>query len=309
MVLADLLLPTQPNFEAPVAQEGLSIMTMDYVNLVAPMEENDNRLLQALVLGVKDFVGKCGYNQVLVGLSGGVDSSLVAGLAVLALGAQGVKGVLLPSRFSSQTGIDDALYLAKHLNIEYDMVSIEPIFQAYEQIMPLEFGQKGIPQQNLQARIRATMLMGLSNAHSSLLLLTCNKSEVFAGYGTLYGDLAGALAPIKDLTKAQIYSLCRILNRVLGTEVVNESILTKAPSAELDQNQKDCDFLPPYEHLDVWVECCSSFSDFEGKEQSEKWRRNFLQNEYKLRQIPLGLAVTPFSLNQNRSVPVAKKLC
>ena len=215
----------------------------------------DEALLHdALVLGTRDYVHKCGFRSVVLGLSGGIDSALVAALAVDALGAENVRGLALPTEFSSQGSIDDARSLAANLGIRFDVVPIQGAFEAMKgQMGPLFEGRpEDTTEENLQARLRGVTLMAMSNKFGSLLLTTGNKSELAVGYCTLYGDMCGGLAVISDLPKTWVYRVARWMNR--DREVIPESSLTKAPSAELRPNQTDQDSLPPYEVLDAILE-------------------------------------------------------
>ena len=189
-----------------------------------------------LVWKIRDYFAGAGLKKAVLGLSGGIDSAIVAALAVDALGAENVHGILMPSEYSSLSSVTDSVELANNLGMSYDLVPIEKIYKR--------------AQENLQARIRGTILMTWANRFNALLLNTSNKSELFTGYGTLYGDLCGALMVIADLYKLQVYELSHYENKLHGKEVIPESILTKAPSAELRPNQKDTDSLPPYEQLD-----------------------------------------------------------
>lgn len=200
---------------------------------------------------IQKYFASAGMKKAVLGLSGGIDSALVAALAVDALGAENVHGILMPSEFSSLSSVTDSIELANNLGMSYDIVPIEKIYKRamIEMIRFFELGKWSVAQENLQARIRGTILMTWSNRFNALLLNTSNKSELFTGYGTLYGDLCGAIMVIADLYKVQVYELSHYENS-LGRELIPESILTKAPSAELRPNQKDSDSLPEYELLD-----------------------------------------------------------
>ncbi len=206
-----------------------------------------------LIVGkLRDYFAGAGLKKAVLGLSGGIDSALVAALAVDALGAENVHGILMPSGYSSLGSVTDSVELANNLDIGYDIIPIEKIYKRamIEMIKFFELGKWHVAQENLQARIRGTILMTWANRFNALLLNTSNKSELFTGYGTLYGDLCGAVMVIADLYKLQVYELSRYENILHGQELIPESILTKAPSAELRPNQKDSDSLPEYEHLD-----------------------------------------------------------
>ena len=205
-----------------------------------------------LVWKIRDYFAGAGLKKAVLGLSGGIDSAIVAALAVDALGSENVHGILMPSEYSSLGSVTDSVELANNLGMGYDIVPIEKIYKRamIEMIRFFELGKWSVAQENLQARIRGTILMTWSNRFNALLLNTSNKSELFTGYGTLYGDLCGAMMVIADLYKVQVYELSHYENTLHGKEVIPESILTKAPSAELRPNQKDSDSLPEYELLD-----------------------------------------------------------
>ena len=205
-----------------------------------------------LVGKIRQYFATAGMKKAVLGLSGGIDSAIVAALAVDALGPDNVHGIRMPSEFSSLSSVTDSIELANNLGMSYDIVPIEKIYKRamIEMIRFFELGKWSVAQENLQARIRGTILMTWSNRFNALLLNTSNKSELFTGYGTLYGDLCGAMMVIADLYKVQVYELSHYENTLHGKEVIPESILTKAPSAELRPNQKDTDSLPEYEQLD-----------------------------------------------------------
>ena len=205
-----------------------------------------------LVWKIRDYFAGAGLKKAVLGLSGGIDSAIVAALAVDALGAENVHGILMPSQFSSLSSVTDSIELANNLGISYDIVPIEKIYKRamIEMIRFFELGKWSVAQENIQARIRGMILMAWSNRFDALLLNTSNKSELFTGYGTLYGDLCGAIMVIADLYKVQVYELSRYENTLYEREIIPEAILTKAPSAELRPNQKDSDSLPEYELLD-----------------------------------------------------------
>lgn len=207
---------------------------------------------ERLVGKIRDYFAGAGMKRAVLGLSGGIDSALVASLGVDALGAENVHGILMPSAFSTEGSVADSIELARNLGISYDIVPIGATYDKAMEAMAAFFadGQWSVAQENLQARIRGAILMTWSNRFNALLLNTSNKSELFTGYGTLYGDLCGAIMVIADLYKVQVYELSRYLNQLHGKEVIPEAILTKAPSAELRPNQKDTDSLPAYELLD-----------------------------------------------------------
>lgn len=221
---------------------------------IAPLPESaDEEIWNALVLGVRDYAGKCGFSKIVLGLSGGIDSALVAAIAAEAMGAQNVLGVLMSSPYTSKSSVDDALALAKNLGIPTHTFEIGDLMETYDcTLEPLFSGtEPGISEENLQSRIRGNLLMAIANKFGHLLVSTGNKSEIAVGYCTLYGDMNGGLAAIADVPKTRVYSLCQWLNtRQPGNEIIPCNILIKPPSAELKPNQTDQDSLPPYEILD-----------------------------------------------------------
>jgi NAD+ synthase (glutamine-hydrolysing) len=295
---------------------------------LAPVEGSDERsALNALALGTRDYARRCGFSKALLGLSGGIDSALVACVAASALGPSQVLGVAMPSRFSSPGSLRDAESLARNLGIELAVVSIEPMFTAYlEALAPaLEAFAPAAPaaaaaeaadltSQNLQARIRGAILMALSNRQGRLLLTTGNKSEVATGYCTLYGDMAGGLAVISDVPKTLVYRLARAVNAQADRPLIPESTLTKPPSAELRLNQIDQDSLPPYDVLDAILEAYL----VEGRDADALIAAGFDRgvvadvirrvrtSEYKRRQMPPGLKITGKAFGPGRRVPIAQ---
>lgn len=238
---------------APAFEEALLLVDIasKKEGRIAAELSTEEELWQAVVLGTRDFARKCGFDAIALGLSGGVDSALVAAIAVEALGPDKVTGLLMPSPYSSAGSIDDSLALAKSLGIRTHTLPVTPMLQSFEQVFSAAFagGLAGIAEENIQARIRGSLLMAYANRFNALVLNTGNKSEASVGYCTLYGDTVGGLGPIGDLYKRQVYALCRWRNEQKpGT--IPEAILTKAPSAELRPGQKDSDSLPPYEELD-----------------------------------------------------------
>jgi NAD+ synthetase len=272
-------------------------------------------LHDALVLGTRDYVRKCGFNSVVMGLSGGIDSALVAALAVDALGAENVRGLALPTEFSSAGSIDDARALAMNLGIRFDVVPIQGSFEALKrQMSPLFEGRpEDTTEENLQARLRGVTLMAMSNKFGSLLLTTGNKSELAVGYCTLYGDMCGGLAVISDLPKTWVYRVSRWMNR--DREVIPDASITKAPSAELRPNQTDQDSLPPYDTLDAILEAYvvedRSAAEIIAAGFSEADVRRVLRlidlSEYKRRQAAPGLKVTSRAFGVGRRQPVAQR--
>lgn len=265
-------------------------------------------LRQALVLGIRDFCKKTGLSRVHLGLSGGVDSALVACLAVDALGPSRVSTFALPSEFNASESLSLAKDLAVRLGISFQEISIQNIFSNFKSEVDKAFqiSEFGLVHENLQARIRGTLLMAFSNLTGSLLLTTSNKSEYAAGYSTLYGDMCGGLAPIGDLTKAQVYSLCDLYNK--ESQLIPKEILTRAPSAELRPNQKDQDSLPPYEDLDDSVTRIIEKAE-PLKTKTDHWLYPLLlRTEFKRWQAPPILKVSSHSFGRGRRWPVAQKI-
>ena len=271
---------------------------------------------QALLLGTRDYVTKCGFKKVLVGLSGGIDSSLVAAIAADALGPESVSGVGMPGPYSSPGSIRDAQTLAGNLQIDFRVIPITPLFESYLTTLDPTF--EGLPrdvtEENIQARIRGNILMALSNKFGSLLLTTGNKSELAAGYCTLYGDMAGGLAVIADVPKTMVYELARYVNR--NGERIPRACLEKPPSAELRPNQTDQDTLPPYDVLDVilraYIEENLSAQEIAEKHQLKldlvrETIRKVDQAEYKRQQAPPALKVTAKAFGMGRRYPIAQK--
>ncbi len=281
----------------------------------------DVELHDALVLGLRDYARKCGFKTAVLGLSGGIDSALVAYLAVAALGRENVRGLAMPSQFSSDHSISDARLVAQNLGIRFDVLPIQDTFEALKKSMRgvFEGRPEDTAEENMQARIRGQMLMAISNKFGHLLLTTGNKSELAVGYCTLYGDMAGGFAPISDVPKMMVYKLSRWINEQARakqqTPPIPEGSLTKPPSAELRANQTDQDTLPPYEILDpimrAYVEQGKSRREiiatgFDEKTVDFVLRRIDL-NEYKRKQAPPGLKVTPKAFGLGRRMPIAQR--
>lgn len=298
-------------------EEDFSIIDLNQTRSPFEWVENPIQMLHsALVLGLKDYFKKLGFKQACLGLSGGIDSALVACLAVEALGKDNVVGVAMPSRYSSQGSLDDAKKLADNLGIKLITISIEDPFKSYLNLLDPHFLNKpaDITEENLQARIRGMILMSLSNKHGYIILSTGNKSELAMGYSTLYGDMCGGLAVISDVTKMEVYALADWINR--EKEVIPLSTIQKPPSAELRPDQKDLDTLPPYEVLDAVIK------DYIEEHQSPQWIaakhqipielvtsiiHKIHQNEYKRRQSPPGLRVTEKAFSVGRRFPIVQK--
>ncbi|MFC5865500.1 NAD+ synthase [Acidicapsa dinghuensis] len=279
-------------------------------------EQETSEAYRALVLGTRDYVYKTGFRKAIVGLSGGIDSALVASIAVDALGPENVIGLGMPSQYSSGGSVDDSRKLAQNLGIRFEILPIAPLFQEFVRTLDPVFAgkQPDITEENLQSRIRGTLLMALSNKFGSLVLTTGNKSEMSVGYCTLYGDMVGALAVIGDLVKTRVYALSRWVNRDRG--IIPEAILTKAPSAELRPDQKDTDSLPPYEVLDPILE--AYVERYEGSAQIvaeygfpvgtvEQVVHLVERTEYKRQQAAPVLKVTPKAFGMGRRFPIAAR--
>jgi NAD+ synthetase len=282
-----------------------------------PADDDTEAAYRALVLGTRDYVRKCGFRKVLVALSGGIDSALVACIAAEALGAENVLGIGMPSPYSSPGSIDDSRQLAANLGIRFELIGISGLFQEFTYALePLFAGtQPDTTEENIQSRIRGNLLMALSNKFSALVLTTGNKSEMAVGYCTLYGDMVGALAVIGDLVKTRVYQVCRWLNR--SGEVIPRAILEKPPSAELRPDQKDTDSLPPYEILDPILEAyveryetpeeIAQANDF-ALETVQQVVRLVERAEYKRQQAAPVLKVTSKSFGMGRRFPIAVRV-
>ena len=277
-----------------------------------PVKEDEIAAVHdGLVMGVRDYVRKCGFSSVVLGLSGGIDSALTAALAVQALGPENVMGVALPSPYSSTDSLEDAKALAANLGCSFEIIPITGLFDAYKMSLQPHFSgmQEDLTEQNIQARIRGNLLMALSNKFGRLLLTTGNKSEMAVGYCTLYGDMSGGLAVISDVPKQLVYELSRYVNRV--GEIIPLRSITKAPTAELKPGQRDQDDLPSYETLDqileLHLERGLSLHDIIAQGFDERLVRDILRrirlNEYKRKQAPMGLKVTSKAFGYGRRYP------
>ena len=302
-----------------VDMESMSAEQADQRALGAVRDERDEiaATWDALVLGTHDYLQKCGFSKALVGLSGGIDSALVAAIAVNALGAENVTGIGMPSEYSSSGSIEDAEHLATNLGIRFELLAIRDIVtQQMTTLEPLFHGTEfGLAEENLQARIRGTLLMALSNKTGALVLTTGNKSEMSTGYCTLYGDMVGGLAVIADVWKTRVYELCAYANR--EREVIPRSTMEKPPSAELRPGQKDTDSLPPYDILDpileAYVERYESAAEIaraQGQELAlvESVLKLVERSEYKRQQAAPVLKVTAKSFGLGRRFPIAAKV-
>jgi len=284
---------------------------------IEPVLPPVHEVYEAPVLGTRDYVTKNGFTDVLVGLSGGVDSSLVAAVAVDALGADHVHGVLMPSRFSSDHSVGDAELLVANLGIRATTVPIEPAHAAFLAMLADSFAglEPGLAEENLQARIRGTILMTMSNKFGWMVLTTANKSETATGYSTLYGDMAGGYAVIKDVPKLLVYALCEDRNARAGRALVPEAVITKPPSAELRPGQLDRDSLPDYAELDPivegYVELDRSIADLVAAGHDPDVVRRVAglvdRNEYKRRQAAPGVRVSPKAFGKDRRLPITNR--
>jgi NAD+ synthase (glutamine-hydrolysing) len=277
-------------------------------------KSEEEEIYSALALGTRDYIHKNGFSRVVIGLSGGIDSSLTAALAVDALGANNVVGVLMPSPHSSKGSVDDSLELANNLDIKTFTFPIERAMKAYDSILADVFKgtDSGLAEENLQARIRGNLLMALSNKFGWMVLTTGNKSEFSMGYCTLYGDMAGGFAVIKDVPKVLVYQLCHWLNR--DEEIIPNNVLIKEPSAELRPDQRDTDSLPPYDLLDPvllsYIEEDLSIEEIKAKGLSKLEIKHIARlvdlNEYKRRQGPPGVKITPKAFGKDRRLPITR---
>jgi len=312
-----------------IASQGINVERIElrdsFFEKQKPVAENSQaetpalpeEVYKALVVGTRDYVVKNGFKSVVIGLSGGVDSALVACVAVDALGAENVTCVFMPTRYSSDESARDAEQLAKNLNVAYHVVPIEDVFKQYLTMLDPVFAgtPMGIAEENIQARVRGNILMAVSNKFGSMVLTTGNKSELSVGYCTLYGDMCGGYAVIKDVPKMLVYELCQYLNQRAGKELIPEYILTRPPSAELREDQKDTDSLPPYEALDAilnfYVEQDLSLEAIIAEGYDEATVRRIARlvdlNEYKRRQAAPGVRITPRAFGRDRRMPITNR--
>ncbi len=313
----DRLYLTSQEIRSPkivLAENHETLVREKIVPAIAPALPKAEEVYQALVLGTRDYVRKNGFERVVIGLSGGVDSALVACIAVDALGADKVRCVFMPTRYSSNESARDAEALARNLGVHYDVIAIEETFKQYLEMLNSVFAgtAMGVAEENIQARIRGNILMALSNKFGALVLSTGNKSESSVGYCTLYGDMCGGLTVIKDVPKLLVYELCQYINRRGEQEVIPDYIISRPPSAELREDQKDQDSLPPYEILDavleMYVEQDMSIDAIiaEGyEEETVRWViRTVDLNEYKRRQAAPGIKVTTRAFGRDRRMPI-----
>ena len=274
------------------------------------------RIYRALVLGTRDYIQKNGFRKVVVGISGGIDSALVVAIAREAIGKKNVVGISMPSQYSSESTQNDAKDLAKNLGIKFLEVPIKEIFGTYNKILAKDFAgcKSDVTEENIQARIRGNILMAFSNKFGWLVLTTGNKSEVAVGYCTLYGDMSGGYAVIKDVPKTLVYDLARFLN-TRKKNFIPPTIITRAPSAELREGQKDQDFLPEYEDLDPlvknYVEEHKSLAFMSKKYKDQDVIKKIIRlidlSEYKRRQSPPGVKITPRAFGKDWRLPITNK--
>ena len=312
-----LAINAQGEVLAAGAQFAEALVAVDLDGTLQAVSEPQEMALlhDALVLGVQDYLGKCGFRSAVIGLSGGIDSAVTAALAVKALGAENVRGISMPSAYSSQGSLDDSAALAANLGIQYDVIPIHAGFEMIKTSLEPIFGDRpeDVTEENMQARLRGLILMAASNKFGSLVLTTGNKSELAVGYCTLYGDMCGGLAVISDVPKTKVFELAHWINR--DEVIIPEATITKPPSAELRPDQKDQDSLPPYEVLDAILEryVVESQSVPEivtsGFEEATVQRivRLIDLNEYKRRQAAPGLKVTSKAFGVGRRIPVAQR--
>ena len=282
--------------------------------IITATENITKDIHDALVLGIKDYFQKNGFKKAVIGLSGGIDSALTAALAVAALGKENVLGITMPSKFSSSGSVDDSYILAKNLEIEIHTLPIKEVFNTYlNSLQPLFHNTSfNVAEENIQARIRGNYLMAISNKFGHLVLATGNKSELSVGYATLYGDMAGGLAVISDVFKTTVYELCTYINQESNHEIIPNSTITKEPSAELREDQKDSDSLPIYPILDPILQ--SYIEEEKSKEEIiaqgfdkitvERVIKMVDRNEYKRQQAAVGFKITPRAFGSGRRIPI-----
>jgi NAD+ synthase (glutamine-hydrolysing) len=306
--------------EMPYFEEGMRIYNTDEVdnkeNVSGEEAKDKMRLIHdGIVMGIKNYFGKLGFKKAILGLSGGIDSALVAVLAARALGADNVRCILMPSQYSSDHSVNDARALAQNLGCQYDLLPIEGLYDAYMDVLKPHFWAKeeGLAEENLQARARGMLLMAFSNKFGNILLNTSNKSEMAVGYGTLYGDMCGGLSVIGDVYKTECFELARYINK--DGEVIPDNIITKPPSAELKPDQFDSDSLPPYEQLDAvlyqYIEMTQSPQDIIDMGFDEALVKRTLRlvniNEFKRYQTAPVLRVSRKSFGMGRRMPIVAK--
>ena len=322
LIITDLYLEETTNF----VESNTNIFVSNTFKNKNPRTIPDNQIVEiskleqihkALILGTRDYVNKSGFTKVILGLSGGIDSALTCYIAVKAFGKENVLGVIMPSRFSSEGSITDSQLLANNLGIDTKIIPIEPAYSSFLDMLSESFEGTSVDvaEENLQARIRGNILMALSNKFNWITLITGNKSEMATGYSTLYGDMAGGFAVLKDVPKTLVYELCRYINTLQDTDLIPETIITKPPSAELREDQKDEDSLPPYDILDAilkyYVEEDRSFQEIVdlGYDEAVVKRTTLLldRSEYKRKQSPPGVKITPRNFGSDRRIPLINK--
>lgn len=305
--------------QLPAFEESLRVVVLEHAlplaGEIVPEHALEENVYRALCLGVKDYVGKNGFPGVVLGLSGGIDSALVLAIAVDALGPEKVRAVMMPSQFTADISLQDAEAMATTLGVHYSEISIKPVFDTFLDTLAEEFDALPFDttEENIQARIRGTLLMALSNKYGAIVITTGNKSEMAVGYATLYGDMAGGFAVLKDVPKTLVYRLAHYRNN-LG-RAIPERVITRAPSAELRQDQTDQDSLPPYEILDAIMEAyvehdlCPHDIIALGFAACDVRRVVKLIDisEYKRRQSPVGVRITPRGFGKDRRYPITSK--
>jgi len=305
--------------EMPYFEECLRVYDLDAVvkgGLDRPQPKDKIRLIHdALVEGIKDYFAKLGFKKAILGLSGGIDSALTVVLAVRALGAENVRVLLMPSQFSSDHSVNDARVLAQNLGVQYDLIPIQPMYEAFETALKNQFWAHAfnVTEENIQARVRGTLLMAMSNKYGNILLNTTNKSEMSVGYGTLYGDMCGGLAVLGDVYKTEVYELARYVNK--DREIIPLSSIEKPPSAELRPGQKDSDSLPPYDILDKllfqYIECRQGPNELIALGFEESLVKRVLRmvniNEFKREQAAPVIRVSTKAFGMGRRMPIVGK--
>ncbi len=315
LLVVDIEVPeAAPSFSGTRVPEAVSTKPPLPDPARASWPEGPEEVYRALVLGLRDYVTKNGFREVVIGMSGGIDSSLTATLAVDAIGADGVRGVAMPSPYSSAESVTDAEDVARRLRIRLDEVRIDDVFKAYLSALEDVFRgtEENVAEENLQARVRGNMLMALSNKFGSLVLATGNKSEMATGYSTLYGDMAGGFAPIKDVPKTLVYEVARWRNARSDPPPIPDRVMTKEPSAELRAGQKDSDSLPPYDVLDPVLEAYVVHERSPEEMVASGLNEDVVHRvvkmvdaaEYKRRQAPPGVKITPKAFGRDRRFPI-----
>ena len=317
LIVCDLPLKKKAATKAVLVKAGPGLDKPDLKPQIADPMETIAEVYAAVVCGTRDYVQKNGFKKVVIGLSGGIDSALVAALACDALGRSNVVGISMPTRYNAEETKDDARLLARNLGMEFHEVPIEKIFEAYLDVLKPEFGSLpfNLAEENLQSRIRGNILMAFSNKFGWLVLTTGNKSEMATGYCTLYGDMSGGYAVIKDILKTKVYDLCAYFNKKEGREVIPVTIFKRAPSAELRYNQTDQDSLPPYALLDdllgMYVEAHQGLKEMRRVCSDEKTVRRVVdlvdKSEYKRRQAPPGVKISRRAFGKDWRLPLTNR--